>query len=389
MTKIKIGLAGCGFVSELHMYAYRRVYGVEVEVRAVAARGDHVNAFARKHQISNAYRSFAELVADRELDVIDICTPPNLHAAMIVEAMQAGKHLICEKPFSGYFGRDGDKAPIGKHVPKALMYQRVMEEMEQTRAAIERTGRLFMYAEDWIYAPAITKTAEIIRATGDKILFMKGEESHSGSHAAHAAQWAMTGGGSLIRMGCHPLSAVLYLKQVEAKARGETIDVASVTCDVGNVTALLKPEERTYIKANPVDVEDWGTLTATFSDGTKATVFSGDMIMGGVRNLIETYTSGGSLFANITPNTHLTSYQTSEEKLANVYITEKVDRKTGWQYICLEEEWTRGYLQEIQDFMECVATGRQPLADLALAFETTKVNYAGYWAADEGRRVTF
>lgn len=376
MTKIKIGLAGCGFVSELHMYAYRRVYGVEVEVRAVAARGDHVNAFARKHQISNAYRSFAELVADRELDVIDICTPPNLHAAMIVEAMQAGKHVICEKPFSGYFGRDGDKAPIGKHVPKALMYQRVMEEMEQTRAAIERTGRLFMYAEDWIYAPAITKTAEIIRATGDKILFMKGEESHSGSHAAHAAQWAMTGGGSLIRMGCHPLSAVLYLKQVEAKARGETIDVASVTCDVGNVTALLKPEERTYIKANPVDVEDWGTLTATFSDGTKATVFSGDMIMGGVRNLIETYTSGGSLFANITPNTHLTSYQTSEEKLANVYITEKVDRKTGWQYICLEEEWTRGYLQEIQDFMECVATGRQPLADLALAFETTKVNYA-------------
>jgi hypothetical protein len=38
--------------------------------------------------------------------------------------------------------------------------------------------------------------------------------------------------------------------------------------------------------------------------------------------------------------------------------------------------------------MECVATGRQPLADLALAFETIKVNYAGYWAAEEGRRVT-
>jgi predicted dehydrogenase len=387
MAKIRIGLAGCGFVSELHMYAYRRVYGVDVEVRAVAARGDHVVDFARKHGIPNAYRSFAELVADRDLDVIDICTPPNLHAAMIVDAMQAGKHVICEKPFSGYFGRDGDEQPIGKHVPKALMYQRVMEEMETTRAAIARSGKLFMYAEDWIYAPAVTKTAEIIRATRDKILFMKGEESHSGSHAAHAAQWAMTGGGSLIRMGCHPLSAVLYLKQVEARARGETINVASVTCDVGNVTAGLKSEERTYIKANPVDVEDWGALTTTFSDGTKATVFSGDIIMGGVRNLIETYTSGGSLFANITPNTHLTSYQTSEEKLADVYITEKVDRKTGWQYVCLEEEWTRGYLQEIQDFMECVASGRPPLADLALAFETTKVNYAGYWAADEGRRV--
>jgi predicted dehydrogenase len=388
MTKIRIGLAGCGFVSELHMYAYRRVYGVNVEVKAVAARGDHVVDFARRHQIPTAYRSFRELIADSEIDVVDICTPPNLHAAMIVEAMQAGKHVICEKPFSGYFGRDGDTAPIGKNVPKARMYERVIEEMETTRAAINRTGKLFMYAEDWIYAPAVAKTVEILKATKDKILFMKGEESHSGSHAAHAAQWAMTGGGSLIRMGCHPLSAVLYLKQVEAKARGETIGVASVVCDVGNVLTSLRPEERTVLKADPVDVEDWGMLSATFTDGTKATVFSGDMILGGVRNLIETYTSSGSLFANITPNTHMMSYQTSEEKLASVYITEKVDRKTGWQYVCLEEEWTRGYLQEIQDFMECVATGRQPLADLALAFETIKVNYAGYWAAEEGRRVT-
>ncbi|WP_439369875.1 Gfo/Idh/MocA family protein [Bradyrhizobium sp. DASA03120] len=387
MARIRVGLVGCGFVSELHVYAFRRVYGVDVEVAAVAARGDKVVAFARHHNIPRVYRSFAELIADGELDVIDICTPPNLHAEIIVASMQAGKHVICEKPFAGYFGRDGDTQPIGKHVPKALMYERVIEEMDRTRAAIERTGKLFMYAEDWIYAPAVTKTAEIITATKDKILFMKGEESHSGSHAAHAAQWAMTGGGSLIRMGCHPLSAVLYLKQVEARARGESIHVASVTGDVGNVTAVLKPEERSYIKANPVDVEDWGTLTATFSDGTKATVFSGDMIMGGVRNLIETYTSGGSLFANITPNNHLTSYQTSEEKLASVYITEKVDRKTGWQYVCLEEEWTRGYLQEIQDFMECAATERQPLSDLALAYETIKVNYAGYWAAEEGRRV--
>jgi len=388
MRKITVGLAGCGFVSELHMHAYRRVYGIDVDVKAVAARGDRVLDFAARHQIPAVYRSFRDLITDRELDVIDICTPPNLHASMIVEAMEAGKHVICEKPFTGYFGREEDKTPIGKHVPKVLMYERVLEEMERGCAAIRKTGKLFMYAEDWIYAPAVSKTAEILRATKDKILFMKGEESHSGSHAAHAAQWAMTGGGSLLRMGCHPLSTMLYLKQVEAKARGEAISVASVICDVGNVAACLRSGERAFIKANPTDVEDWGMLIVTFSDGTKAAVFSADMILGGVRNLLETYTSGGSLFANITPNTQMMSYQTDEEKLASVYMTEKVDRKTGWQYICLEEEWTRGYLQEIQDFMECATTGRQPLSDLALAYETTRVNYAGYWAAEEGRRVT-
>ena len=388
MPKVRVGLVGCGFVAELHMYAYKRVYGVEAEVSAVAARGAHVVDFAKKHRIARTHRDFRELIADPNLDVIDICTPPMLHASMIVEAMQAGKHVICEKPFAGYFGRDGDKTPIGKHVPKSLMYERVMEEMDKTCKAIRASGKLFMYAEDWVYAPAIAKIVEVLKATKDKVLFMKGEESHSGSHAAHAAQWAMTGGGSLIRMGCHPLSAVLYLKQVEAKARGERIDVSAVTADVGNVAACLAEKERTYIKAKPVDVEDWGMLTLTFSDGTKSTVFSGDMIMGGVRNVVETYTNGGSLFANITPNNHLMSYLTDEEKLAGVYITEKVDRKTGWQYICLEEEWTRGYLQEIQDFMECVTQKREPLADLALAYETIKVNYAAYWAADEGRRVT-
>lgn len=387
MKTIKVGMIGSGFVSELHMYAYRRVYGVNVEVAAVVSRGDYVEEFAKRHSIAQTHRDYRALLADPIIDVVDICTPPAAHGEMIVAAISAGKHVICEKPFLGYFGRLGDWAPIGKHVPKAVMYERVMAKMEETRAAIRKSGKLFMYAEDWVYAPAVAKTAEMLKATKDKILFMKGEESHSGSHAAHAAQWAMTGGGSLIRMGCHPLAAVLYLKRVEARARGETVTVADVTADVGNVAAGLKPEERQYIKANPVDVEDWGMLTVTFSDGTKATIFSGDMIMGGVRNLIETYTSGGSLFANITPNNHMLTYMTDEQKLADIYITEKVDRKTGWQFVCLEEEWTRGYLQEIQDFMECAATGRQPLADMDLASDTTRVQYAGYWAADEGRRI--
>jgi predicted dehydrogenase len=387
MTKVRVGRVGTCFVAELHMYAYKRVYGVDADVVAAVSRGDQVDTFAKKHKIAHTYRDYRALLADPAIDVVDICTPPALHAQMIVDAVRAGKHVICEKPFTGYFGRPGDPEPIGRKVPKAAMYEHVMGEMTDLRAAIENSGKLFMHAEDWVYAPALAKTVEILNATGDKILFMKAEESHSGSHAAHAAQWAMTGGGSLIRMGCHPLAAVLHLKRVEARARGETIGVRDVTADVGNVAACLAALERRFIKANPVDVEDWGVMTVTFTDGTKAVVLSGDMILGGVRNLIETYTNSGSLFAKITPNDQMTTYMTDETRLGGVYFTEKVDRKTGLQFVCLEEEWTRGYLQEIQDFMECVATGRQPLADLELAYETTRIQYAGYWAAEEGRRI--
>ena len=60
-------------------------------------------------------------------------------------------------------------------------------------------------------------------------------------------------------MGCHPLGGA-YLKQVEARARGETIGVRGVTGDVGYVAACRPPAERTFIKAEPVDVEDWGMI---------------------------------------------------------------------------------------------------------------------------------
>jgi predicted dehydrogenase len=73
-------------------------------VTAVAARGEQVLDFAKTHQIRQTYRDLPSLLADKEIDVVDICTPPALHAGMIVEAVRAGKHVICEKPFTGYFG---------------------------------------------------------------------------------------------------------------------------------------------------------------------------------------------------------------------------------------------------------------------------------------------
>lgn len=387
MKAIRVGLVGSGFVAELHLHAYQRVYGVEAKVVAVAARGEAVVDFAKRHGIARVYRDFGALLRDREIDVIDICTPAALHATMILEAMEAGRHVICEKPFTGYFGRPGDALPVGT-LAKALMYERVMDEMAATRRRIAASGRLFMYAENWVYAPAVAKTAEILRATKDKILFMKAEESHSGSHAGHAARWDMSGGGALIRQGCHPLSAVLYLKQVEAAARGESIGVAEVVADVGHLGNRLPAEDHRYILSHPIDVEDWAMMNLSFSDGTKSTIFAGDMVLGGVRNLVETYTTGGVLNANMCPNSGMVSYLTDEAKLADVYITEKVDRKTGWQFVCLEEAWTRGYIQEIQDFMECVADDREPLSGLGLAFDTIQATYAAYWSAEEGKRIT-
>ena len=79
MTKIRVGLVGTGFVAQLHMYAHKRVHGVDAEVVAAVSRTDQVEAFAKEHQIVQTYRDYRALLADSAIDVVDICAPPALH----------------------------------------------------------------------------------------------------------------------------------------------------------------------------------------------------------------------------------------------------------------------------------------------------------------------
>jgi predicted dehydrogenase len=387
MKKVTVGFVGSGFAATLHATSYPKVHGLDVRMKAVASTSANAGKFAAQHGIPDVYRDLNDLLADPEIDAVDICTPPVFHRDMVEEALKAGKHVICEKPLTGYCGRSGDQSPIGRHVPKQAMYEYLMDSLERNKQLVNASGKLFCYAENWVYAPTVRKAVEIIHAAKPKLLVIKGEESHSGSHALHAAQWDKTGGGALIRQGCHPLSAVLYLKQEEAKARGEKIAMDSVTADVGEIISHLASQDLRHIAARPVDVEDWAQMTVTFSDETKALVQAGDLILGGVRNLVEIYTSQGVMHCNIAPNTHMLNYSAGGQGLENVYITEKVETKLGWQFVCIDEEVTRGYIGELQDFMECVAYGRQPLSGYDLAYDTVKATYAAYWAAEAGIRV--
>jgi predicted dehydrogenase len=76
MKQISVGIIGTGFIAELHMHAYRRVFGLDARVRAVVSRGDRVVEFAKRFGIPQTYRDYRELLADKNIDVIDICTPP-------------------------------------------------------------------------------------------------------------------------------------------------------------------------------------------------------------------------------------------------------------------------------------------------------------------------
>lgn len=155
------------------------------------------------------------------------------------------------KPLTGYFGTPGDEEPIGDKVPKRVMYLKMLEQIRYLRTVIKKTGKKFMYAENFVYAPAVRKTAEIIKAKKSRILFMKGEESLKGSSSPVAGEWSKTGGGTMIRTGAHPLSAILWLKQQEAQARGVEIKVKSVLGVMDRITPQLNEYEHRHIAARP------------------------------------------------------------------------------------------------------------------------------------------
>jgi predicted dehydrogenase len=135
------------------------------------------------------------------------------------------------------------------------------------------------------------------------------------------------------------------------------------------------------------DVEDWSAAILTFEDGTRATILSTDVSLGGVKNLLTAYLSNAVVQANINPNTSLQVYAPDASIWGEEYITEKVETTAGWQFPSPDEDWMRGYPQEMADFVAAVREGREPLAGALLARETLEVIYAAYVAAEEGRRV--
>ncbi|MFJ7513024.1 Gfo/Idh/MocA family protein [Peribacillus simplex] len=390
MKTVTIGIVGAGFAAHFHGKSFAKVHGVNIRLKTVVdINVKKAEEIAKTYGFEHFTSDYNEVLNDEEIDVVDIVTPPNLHLALALDALKAGKHVICEKPLTGYFGDAEDEKPIGRTVSKVKMYETVLREIEEAREIINANEKMFMYAENYIYSPNVIKAAEIIRSKKSKLLFMKGEESIKGTTSPVGGMWEKTGGGALIRLGCHPLSGVLWLKQVEAEARNEEISVISVVADTGNTTTTLTEHEKRHLTSNPLDVEDFANVTITFSDGTKAVVMASDNVLGGVKNYIEIYANDGVLMCNITPTDNMKTYFVDQENLENVYISEMMNEKTGWNNVFIAEDILRGYLYELQDFVECIAFNRKPNSDIELAYETTKVIYAAYLSASEGRKVTF
>jgi predicted dehydrogenase len=393
LKKIRIGLVGAGFAARFHAHCYRRVAGVEVELRAIAAaHPNHARHFADEHGVGRAYDRVEELLTDPDVDLVDVCAPNYLHADLVVAAAQAGKHVAVEKPLTGYFGEDwpDQSALIGEAVPRERMCRGALANADRAIAACRVAGVRLLYGENWVYAPGIQKICRLMAKAGGAILRIEGEESHSGSHAAYYRRWRTAGGGTLLGKGCHPLGAALYLKRDEGIRRtGVPIRPASVVAETARLTrttGFLADAPR-HVKSGYEDIEDWACALVTFDDGTVAQITAGDTTLGGIRNYLTAFATNAVATARINPNDAVVAYAPESETFGDEYITEKIETKAGWTFPSPDEDFITGYLQELQDFVESVVDDHEPLSGAELARDVVAVVFAAYQSAAEGRRV--
>lgn len=384
LPRVRIGVVGAGFVARLHAHAYRQVHGIAVELRRVTAgRPEHARAFAEEFGVFATAPGLEAILADPDVDAVDLCVPNHLHAPFAVAAAEAGKHVIVEKPLTGFFG---DPA-----TPRHEMLRQALASADRVLDACRRAGVRLCYAENWVYAPPIQKARRLLAASGSPILRMVGEESHSGTHAVANKRWTTGGGGSLLGKGCHPLGGILYLKADEGqRLRGVPVAPASVVAEVAQLadSAVYRASPSRHLRTVAgADVEDWGSMLLTFDDGTVAQITASDTVLGGIRNQLAIYGAAAAILCNINPNDAVQAYAPDPAVFAGEYLVEKLETKAGWSSPQPDEDWMTGYPHEMQDFVEAIAFGREPLSGGRLARDVTAVIYGAYLSAAEGRRV--
>jgi predicted dehydrogenase len=379
---LRIGLVGAGFLARTRLRNYSRTRGVRLTAIAASTRasadGFAAEACAQFGLGREELQACADVVAllqRDDVDAVDLCVPNPLHRPLAEQAAAAGKHVICTKPLVGFPGERADEP--GDPIPDA---QAMVD-------ACAQAGVRLLYAENWIYAPAIRRAAELHAASGGVLLEMRGWEAHSGSHAAYAKAWATAGGGALMRLGAHPIGAMLQLKQEEGqRLHGAPTHVVAVTATCADLSRTKGLNEaNTRIATGWKDVENWGMAVLHFGDGSRGIVYGSDNCLGGMQSRLELSSSNAQYQCQLSPNDLLRSYAVDAGSFGDAYIMEKASTQAGWNTPIPDEDWSSGQLGMCQAFVADLREGREPLSQGGLGVEVMRVLGAAYLSAREGR----
>jgi predicted dehydrogenase len=228
--RLRVAIVGCGIGAE-HARAFARL-PEQFELRAVCdVDADRASALAAAHGVRRVVGDIAELCRMEDLDVIDICTPPQAHFAQIQQTLAAGKHAICEKPLVGS-----------------------LAEVDQLAAAEAASGQRIMPIFQYRFGHGLQKLKALVDAGLSGRAYLATVEVAWRRRAEYYAvpwrrTWKEALGGTLLNHAIHTLDMLRY-----------------IAGPVRNVFA------RATTRVNPVEVEDCAAVSLELADGSLATL---------------------------------------------------------------------------------------------------------------------
>ena len=329
---LKVAIAGTGLISGVHARAVQKLPDVALQA-VVNHRPKSMATFAAEFQIPRQYASVTDLLEDGDVDALVICTPNYLHAPQSIAALEAGVHVMVEKPMA-----------MNASEARAML------------AASRASGALLMVAHCWRFSPEVRWLREQI-ADGrlGKIIRTKGYCSHvNRGPSGWFTQKELAGGGATADMAIHALDTVRFLL-------GDPQPV-SVYARIG-----------TFYK--DLSVDDTSVVIANWDRGTTSYVEAGWWQPHADEPQAATQVYGTTGFGRVFP-TYL--------EIANVgkSAVERVD--SGLPPVDEPPQRERFNIQ-MAHFIECVREGRQPSPDGADGWLNMRVVEAAYKSAETGQ----
>jgi D-xylose 1-dehydrogenase (NADP+, D-xylono-1,5-lactone-forming) len=182
------------------------------EFVAVASRSaERAEAFAREHGIARAHGSYEALLADPEVDAVYVPLPNSMHVEWSIKALEAGKHVLCEKPMS-----------------------RHPEDVARAFEVAERAGLVLMEAFMWRHHPQLERARELIaEGTIGELRVVRAAFSFTGRPAGDIRLQRELEGGGLMDVGCYCISGCRAIAGTEPERvygeqvlGGDGVDVA-------------------------------------------------------------------------------------------------------------------------------------------------------------------
>lgn len=393
---LRVGMIGYAFMGAAHSHAWRtapRFFDLPLDPQLTALCGrndDGVRAAARKLGWGSVETDWRRLLERDDIDLIDICTPGNTHAEIAIAALEAGKHVLCEKPLANSVAEAERMTEVAdaaaargvfsmcgfsyRRTPALALAKRMVE---QGRLGTIRHVRA-QYLQDWLSDENAPMTWRL-----DKSKSGSGSLGDIGAHSIDAAQWVtgqkITGVSALLETFVH-----------ERPLAGDLVGLGGH----GDIGADAP--------RGTVTVDDAAIFSARFDGGASfdgggtspgaVGVFEATRFALGRKNAMRLEVNGtlGSLAFDFEEMNVLSFYDAAESPDAGfrrIFVTEPEHPYVGnWWPTGHGLGYEHGFTHQVVDLVTAIGAGEQPSPSFADALQVQKVLAAVEGSAAESSR---